>query len=419
MKMNPAKTNAGTAVLEADCTTITNNTTTTAAAMTLLVGLDLGTNTSCLMSAPLGSDQKPTRELVPTVVGYAKEDVLNGILPGEAKVLFGRLAQKHKQNLTLVRPLQSGVIQDLKATRLFATHLLNLLQGSGYEVSTGTNMPTASTATNLGVRAVVAKPATTNLATREIRAVIGMPASSDLSARENARTAFRGMFTKVLFVPEPFLAAIGYRDDARIADANYHDPVLNSLFIDIGAGSTDVCLVQGHYPTVDDQLSVPFAGDAVDQIILDRILAEYPECGLTLGRIREIKERHSWVLAEDGTTPAVATVMVGGKPRKIDVTAQVGAGCEALLQKVFEMTRDLISRAEPETVSELLQNVIVTGGGSLTKGFGVALQAKLLEEGFENPRVQVLGDKYKDFVALGALKIAQRARENQWQTLLG
>ena len=376
MNKNSVKAHAGAAVLDAERPAISE---------TLLVGLDLGTNTSCLMSAPRGSNEKPARELIPTVVGYAKDDVLNGILPGEAKVLFGRLAQKHKQNLNLVRPLQGGVIHDQDTARLFATHLRESLNAPG----------------------------------REVRAVIGMPASSDLAARESARTAFRGLFTKVIFVPEPFLAAIGYRDDARISDANYCDPVVNSLYIDIGAGSTDVCLVQGHYPTVDDQLSVPFAGDAVDQIILDRILAEYPECGLTLGRIRDIKERHSWVLAEDGATPAIATVMVGGKPRKIDVTAQVGAGCDVLLQKVFEMARDLISRADPEMVAELLQNVIVTGGGSLTKGFGVALQAKLLEEGFENPRVQVLGDNYKDFVALGALKVARRARENQWQTLLG
>ena len=34
--------------------------------------------------------------------------------------------------------------------------------------------------------------------------------------------------------------------------------------IDIGAGSTDVCLIQGYYPSAEDQISFPFAGDAVD-----------------------------------------------------------------------------------------------------------------------------------------------------------
>ena len=111
--------------------------------------------------------------------------------------------------------------------------------------------------------------------------------------------------------------------------------------------------------------------------------------------------------------------MIGGKQRKLDVTDQVGAGCEALLQKVFEMTRELIARADADSVSELLQNVIVTGGGSLIKGFGVALKTKLLEEGFDNPRVRVLGENYKDYVAKGALKAARQAKDRQWQNLIG
>ncbi len=354
---------------------------------TLFVGLDWGTNTSCLMAAPSGSNESRValKEQIPTVVGYAAENVLQRVLPGDAKVLFGQEALKHKLYLTIVRPMKGGVIEDLPASRLFAQHLRDRLNAGGHEV----------------------------------RAVIGMPASSDMEARENARDAVKGVFNKVIFVPEPFLAALGYRDEARLNDSKYNDPVANSLYIDIGAGSTDVCLVQGHYPTVDDQLSAPFAGDAVDQIILDGILASYPDCGLTLARVRDIKETHSFVLAQDSATPAIATVMVGGKQRKLDVTDQVGAGCEALLQKVFEMTRDLIARADADSVTELLQNVIVTGGGSLIKGFGVALQTKLLEEGFENPRVRVLGESYKDYVARGALKAARQAKDRQWQNLIG
>jgi rod shape-determining protein MreB len=354
---------------------------------TLFVGLDWGTNTSCLMAAPSGSNESKVAltEQIPTVVGFAAENVLQRVLPGDAKVLFGQEALKHKLYLTIVRPMRGGVIHDLPSARLFAQHLRDRL----------------------------------NAGTREVRAVIGMPASSDLAARENARQAVQGVFTKVIFVPEPFLAALGYRDEDRLSEAKYQDPVANSLYIDIGAGSTDVCLVQGHYPTVDDQLSAPFAGDAVDQIILDGILAAYPDCGLSLARVRDIKETHSFVLAQDSATPAIASVIVGGKQRKLDVTDQVGAGCEALLQKVFEMTRDLIARADADSVTELLQNVIVTGGGSLIKGFGVALQTKLLEEGFENPRVRVLGESYKDYVARGALKAARQAKDRQWQNLIG
>jgi rod shape-determining protein MreB len=351
---------------------------------TLVVGLDWGTNMSSLMASPYGSTETTVIEQIPTVVGYTPDNVLDNVIPGDAKRLFGRMALKYQAHLNIVRPLKSGVIADLEAARLFAQHL----------------------------RGILGSP-------REIRAVIGMPASSDLTARENARNAVTGVFHKVLFVPEPFLAALGFRDETKLTDAKYNDPVLNSLYIDIGAGSSDVCLVQGHYPTVDDQLSLPFAGDAVDQIILDSALATYPDSGLTLTKIREIKEQFSFIQSSDTSKTAIATVMVGGKIRKIDLTRAIQAGCEALLDRVFEMTRDLIARANPDTVAELLQNIIVTGGGSLIKGFGPALQAKLLAEGFANPKVNILGENYKDYVAKGALKAARHAKDRQWQTLLG
>jgi rod shape-determining protein MreB and related proteins len=352
---------------------------------TLLIGLDWGTNVSSLHAAQAGSTELLTQELVPTLVGYVNDNVLEGIIPGNAKILFGKQAQKHRQHVRLVRPLRGGVIAEREAARDFVKHLRTRLPEN----------------------------------TGEMRAVIGMPASSDLAARENARSAVQGIFSKVIFVPEPFLAALGYREESRLNDPEYLDPVLNSLYIDIGAGSTDVCLVQGRYPTVDDQLSVPFAGDAVDQVILDAALARYPDSGLTLNKVREVKERHSFVMGEEGQTTAMTTVMVGGKPNKIDLTEAIAIGCETLLEKTFVMTRELIGRADPDTVSELLQNVIVTGGGSQIRGFAVALQTKLLEEGFEGPSVRVLGADYKDYVARGALKTARQAQERHWQHVIG
>jgi rod shape-determining protein MreB len=351
----------------------------------LLVGFDWGTNTSCLIAAAPGNRAPSVHEQIPTVVGFVPEDVLDGVIPNNATILYGRDALRYGRHLNIVRPLRGGTIHDLPAATLFAQHLKGLLPAG----------------------------------CSDVRAVIGVPATSDQAARENARTAVQGVFDQVIFVPEPFLAAVGCRDETRLGEADYKDPVLNSLYVDIGAGSTDVCLVQGHYPTADDQLSAPFAGDAVDQIILEAAMATFPDSGLTLNRVREIKERHSYVLSEDASVPAIATVMVGGKPRKLNLTRQIGAGCEALLKKTFEMTRELIARADSESVNELLQNVIVTGGGSLIKGFGVALQANLLEEGFENVRVTVLGENYKDHVARGALKFAGQARERHWQTLIG
>ena len=53
------------------------------------------------------------------------------------------------------------------------------------------------------------------------------------------------------------------RDENRLQDPEYTDPVSNS-FVDIGAGTTDFCIVQGYFPKQEDLLSIPFAGNEVD-----------------------------------------------------------------------------------------------------------------------------------------------------------
>jgi rod shape-determining protein MreB len=79
----------------------------------------------------------------------------------------------------------------------------------------------------------------------------------------------------------------------------------------------------------------------------------------------------------------------------------------------------LIERAGSDSVVALLQNIIITGGGSQLKGIDTLLQKKLTDDGYELPKVRVAGQDYKRYVAIGALKAARAARENQWQVLLG
>jgi rod shape-determining protein MreB len=70
-------------------------------------------------------------------------------------------------------------------------------------------------------------------------------------------------------------------------------------------------------------------------------------------------------------------------------------------------------------VVTLLQNIIITGGGSQIRGIDTLVQKKLADDGFESPKVRIAGQDYQRYVAMGALKAARAARENQWQVLLG
>lgn len=349
----------------------------------MLVGLDLGTNTTCIQASTPRAKKPSVNELIPSIVGYTTEGILPGVIPGDENVLFGDMALKYKLHLDLVQPLKDGVIENMDATRDYLKHLKS--------------------------QSNVSEDA-------EVRAVIGMPANADAEARENMRLAVTGIFDKVILIPEPFLAALGSRDESNLLNTNYVDPVCNSLFIDIGAGSTDVCLIQGYYPEANDQISFNFAGDAVDELIQKAILNQFPDSQISLAKVRDIKEKHSFV--RNAKSSILAPVMIAGKVKKLEVAEAVGAACDSLLDKVYEAVRALIVKADPDSIPDLLQNIIITGGGSMIKGFGPALQDMLTEEGFEGCVVRTIGDEYKTRVADGALKAAYQAKDRQWQTLL-
>jgi rod shape-determining protein MreB len=283
-----------------------------------------------------------------------------------------------------VAPLRDGVVDDMAAAHDFAGHLGRLL-----------NAP----------------------ASAEVRAVIGVPASADRSARESITTVFAKGFHKLLLIPEPFLAALGYRDETRLSDSTYLDPVRNSLFVDIGAGTTDVCLVQGRFPTADDQVSAAFAGDDVDNLLHESLRKLYPDVELSLVKVREIKEQHSYVGQSE--VAASVGVVVGGKMRRLELGPAVGEACQQLLQNILDLVKTAISRASNDSVAELLQNIILTGGGSRIHNLDTELQRLLAEEGYEKPRVLTVGESYKEYVAKGALVAARQAKQSQWQTLGG
>ncbi|HLP24774.1 MAG TPA: rod shape-determining protein, partial [Acidobacteriota bacterium] len=250
----------------------------------------------------------------------------------------------------------------------------------------------------------------------EIRVVIGVPANAGDAAREDIRVCASGVFDRVLLIPEPFLAALGFRDDSRVGQPNYVDPVTNSLFVDIGGGTSDLCLIQGYFPTREDQISLPFAGDAIDKLIEDELQRIYPNNGLSRATIRQIKEEHSYVGAI--RKPLDVKVLIGGKSHTLELGEIIGRACNRLIEKIYPALTTLIARASSDSVAQLLQNIVVTGGGSRIRGLDLVLQEKLAADGFEAPKVRLAGQDFKRYVAVGALKAARAAREDQWQHLL-
>ncbi len=351
---------------------------------TVLVGFDLGTNKSCVLAGSAGAADITVSKVVPTVVGYVKDGIVDGIVAGNRSVLFGDDAITNMLHVRLIAPVAEGVITDPDATRDFLKHIRSLADPSG---------------------------------SAEIRAVVGVPANAGEQARDDIRRCAYGIFDRILLIPEPFLAALGYRDDSRVGQPGYIDPVVNSLFIDIGGGTSDLCLVQGYFPTREDQISIPFAGDAIDQILHEELNRIYPNNGLSRIKVRELKEAHGYV--GPSRRPLEVKVIMGGKARTLELGDVLGQSGNSLIDKIYPALTSLIQRASSDSVVTLLQNIIVTGGGSQIRGIDTLLQKKLTDDGYEAPKVRLAGQDYKRYVAIGALKAARAARENQWQVLLG
>ena len=51
---------------------------------TMLVGFDLGTNKSCVLAGPAGGTDITISKIVPTVVGYVRDGIVDGIIAGNA-----------------------------------------------------------------------------------------------------------------------------------------------------------------------------------------------------------------------------------------------------------------------------------------------------------------------------------------------
>ncbi len=349
----------------------------------VLVGFDLGTNKSCVLAGAPGSADFTLSKVIPSVVGYVKEGIVDGIIVGNQRLLFGELALQNALHAELVAPLAEGIISRQDAARDFFQHVRSLIDPAGQS---------------------------------ELRAVVGIPANAGAAARDAIRQAALGSFDRLLLIPEPFLAALGFREDGRVGQPGYVDPVTNSLFVDIGGGTSDLCLVQGYFPTPEDQISIPFAGDAIDSLILDELNRTYPNNGLTRSRVRELKEAHAYV--GPIRKPIDVRVVLGGKAHTLELGEVLGRSANSLIDRIYPALTTLIARASSDSVVTLLQNIVVTGGGSQIKGIDTVLQQRLVDDGYETPRVKLAGQDYKRYVALGAIKAARSARENQWQVLL-
>jgi len=335
---------------------------------TLSVGIDLGTSRSSI-SASNGE-----RHVIDSYVGWPVDLVARKLV--KKSVLVGRDALDNRSMLELRRPLERGVIKegsekDEEAVQELLRHLISLI---GIKQKSK-NRP-------------------------KVRAVVGVPAEAFRISKQRLRSAMDGIADSVMLVSEPFAVAYGL------------EALLHALIIDIGAGTADFCVMQGRYPTEQDQRTLPNAGDSIDEQLARLIREHHPDAQFSIHMIREWKEK--WSFVGEPKTRVLITVPAKGKAAELDITNEMRAACESILPPVCETMIELLTRVEPEYQEKVRNNVIVSGGSSLIAGLTDALEKALSELG--GGRVTVVKDPI--FAGSdGGLAIARDATSSDWEKL--
>lgn len=335
----------------------------------LHVGIDLGTSRSAI-SASNGE-----RFVVDSFVGWPVDMVAKKVL--KRNVLIGHEAVTNRTMLDLHRPLEHGLLKegsekDMQAVRELLQYLLGLVG-----VSSNGKVDTSN-----------------------VRAVVGVPASALRTNKQYLRNSMKGIVDSLMIVSEPFAVAYGL------------DALLHTLIIDIGAGTTDFCVMKGRYPTEEDQRTLTTAGDSIDAYLLKLIEERYPQANETVFMVREWKEKFSFV--GEPLHRAIVTAPVKGVPTELDITNEIKAACETLLGPTIETMIDLLSRVEPEFQERVRNNIILSGGGGLIRNLPQSLETALKQVG--GGRVKYMEDPV--FVGSdGGLALAIDAPETDWEKL--
>ncbi|MDA1051389.1 MAG: rod shape-determining protein [Planctomycetota bacterium] len=339
------------------------------------IGMDLGTFRTSVVSS------NGRRAELETVVGWPKDHIAKSVLGKE--VVFGSEVIDQRMALDVVRPFGHGVLKYSSPTE----------RGLGEG-----NVEKHRDAARLLVEEIVSLVEPNR--DGQVYAVVGVPSRATIVNKEFVIEATRSAFDAVMLVPEPFTVAYSA------------DRLTETLVADIGAGTIDLCPMFGTFPDDNDQLTIPFGGDGVDEEFYNRIVDAWPDARISMKMAREIKEKHGFVGQSEERV--IVSLPVKGRPTDLDVTDHLKQACAMLVPPIVECIVELVARFDPEIQRSLLSNILLGGGGSQLKGLTGQLEKALQPYGGGN-----VSRTYDSVFAgaTGALKIAMGMPTEYWSRI--
>lgn len=340
------------------------------------IGMDLGTYKTAVVCS------NGRRDAVTSVVGWPRDMIARSLLGRDTVV--GEEVFENRRALESIRPFAHGALK-------YVDH-----QSAGIAAE---DLDRHRRAARLLVEHAVSRVRPSDA--RCVFGAIGAPSQAGLASRQFILEAAATTFDAALIVHEPFAVAYGMHR------------LRNTLVVDIGAGTTDICPMFGAYPTELDQLTVPVGGDGIDRQFRERLSATYPEISVTDWLARQIKERHGSVRPR--SERIVITLPVDGRPREYDVTEALHDACQSIVPPIVEGIRAVVARIDSELQPGLRDNILLAGGGSQLVGLDLIIEQGLQPIG-GGKVTRVQDAMYAG--AFGALKLALEMPPEQWSRVV-
>ena len=340
----------------------------------VFVGMDLGTFKTSVASST------GARCELHTAVGWPKDHLAQERFGSD--VVFGKELIEHRLALDIVRPFEKGVLK------------YNSAEDCGFRPA---DMKKHREAARLLVNHAVASTRPTK--GMPVYGVIGAPSKASIANKQVIREAAQGAFDAVVIVPEPFTIAYSM---SRQTD---------SLVVDIGAGTIDLCPVYGSFPSKEEQVTIPIGGDFIDEFFMEGLRVLHPEAQF---RATSPRSKRNMALCTRPTKGlschcrlmACLPTWMSRPPLK--------EACQTIVEPIVKGLRELIRRFDPEFQERMLQNIVLGGGGSQLRGLDRVIEQSMTRYG--NVKVRRVNDPV--FAgAVGALKLAMGMPDDKWQCI--
>jgi rod shape-determining protein MreB len=331
----------------------------------LYIGIDFGTARTSI------STSSGIKRTIKTVVGWPRDIVAKKYV--KKKILFGDEALKNRLALNTYRPIEKGVIKNTNKDMEAAKQLIK------YAIELGKN----------------------GHKYKKVYGVIGAPALTDHIHKQALKETACEVLDAAMVVSEPFSVAYGL------------NRLNNSIIVDIGAGTVDLCRMHGTLPEDEDEASITKAGDYIDELLLSVIKKRYKGAQITENMVQEWKEKHGFV-SDKKKEPVTVEFPLDGQDGKFDIATELQKSCESIVPDISENLRRLISTYDPEFQHEIRNNVVLAGGCCQIDGLPEYLEEKMKRYG--GVKVTVVSDPVYAG-ADGALKLAREMPEEYWEEL--